>query len=311
MKVWKSSAEVESDWLPTVVAIGKFDGVHLGHQALISSLVDRAEEQALTPVVLTFDRNPLAILDPQRCPESLIGQIQRTELLQQLGVGALLELHFDATLAAQPADDFIQHFLVDTLQAKSVVIGEGFRFGAQGGGSVELLRARGESLGFRVKEVPAVQLSGSRISSSRIRALLSAGEVAEAATLLGRNHQTRGVVEHGRKLGRTIGYPTANLSRNSEGMLPADGVYAGWLIVDGTRYPAAHSVGTNDSIGEVPRLVESHVIGRSDLDLYDRVATVEYLQKIRGWAKFPSLDALVQQIAEDVESARLILKNYE
>lgn len=311
MKIWRGASEVDADWLPTVVAIGKFDGVHHGHRALLSELVDCAEEQGLTPVVLTFDRNPLALLAPDRNPESLIGPRQRMSLLESLGVAAVLELEFNSALAELSAEHFIERYLVNALQAKTVVVGEGFRFGAQGRGSVELLRSQGASLGFRVREVPAIALSGATVSSSRIRGLLTAGDVATAAGLLGRNHQTTGVVEHGRKLGRTIGFPTANISRNAEGMLPADGVYAGWLWVGGTRYPAAHSVGTNDSVGEVPRLVESHVIGRTDLDLYDQLATVEYLEQIRGWAKFESMDALVRQIGADVESARLTLHQYE
>lgn len=294
-----------------MVAIGKFDGVHLGHRALLQELTDAADNAALTPIVLTFDKNPLAVIDPANCPAPLIGPRQRANLLAAEGVAAMLELTFDAQLASLDGAEFVNRYLVEVLEAKTVVIGEGFRFGARGGGDVHLLRSLGAQAGFTVREVPAVEIAGVRVSSSRIRDLLAQGQVSAAAVLLGRNHQTTGLVEHGRKLGRTIGFPTANLARDSEGMLPADGVYAGWLIVDGVRYPAAHSVGTNDSVGEVPRLVESHVIGRSDLDLYDRVATVEYLAKIRGWSKFDSMDALVQQIAADVESARLILEQSE
>lgn len=294
-----------------MVAIGKFDGVHLGHRALLQELTDAADNAALTPIVLTFDKNPLAVIDPANCPAPLIGPRQRANLLAAEGVAAMLELTFDAQLASLDGAEFVDRYLVEVLEAKTVVIGEGFRFGARGGGDVQLLRSLGAQVGFTVREVPAVEIAGVRVSSSRIRDLLAQGQVSAAAVLLGRNHQTTGLVEHGRKLGRTIGFPTANLARDSEGMLPADGVYAGWLIVDGVRYPAAHSVGTNDSVGEVPRLVESHVIGRSDLDLYDRVATVEYLAKIRGWSKFDSMDALVQQIAADVESARLILEQFE
>lgn len=311
MKLWKAPDDVEAEWLPTVVAIGKFDGMHLGHQALMRELVDSADDQSLTPMVLTFDRNPLAVIAPERCPTSILGSNQRAELLAEYGAAATLELHFDRHLAELSAEEFIQKILHDALDARTVVVGDGFRFGAGGLGDVELLRSQGSAKGFRVRVVPAVEFDGARVSSSRIRELLTAGDVAAAAKLLGRNHQTTGLVEHGRKLGRTIGFPTANLARNSEGMLPADGVYAGWLTVDGNRYPAAHSVGTNDSVGEVPRLVESHVIGRTDLDLYDRVATVEYLDRVRGWDKFDSMEALVRQIAADVESARLIIQNYQ
>ena len=131
--------------------------------------------------------------------------------------------------------------------------------------------------------------------------------VSAAALLLGRNHVVRGEVEHGRKLGRTLGFPTANLSRDSEGLLPADGIYAGYLTAEGVRYPAAHSVGTNDSVGEVPRLLESHVIGRDDLDLYGQIVECEFVDQVRGWQKFDSLEALVEQIGNDVAQASKIL----
>ena len=307
MKLWHRTDEIVDDWLPTVVAIGKFDGVHLGHQALLSELVDAADEQGLTPVVLTFDRNPLQTLRPEICPPALTGAQQRMELLEQHGVAAVFQLAFDSELAALPAIEFVEQYLAQALQARTVVIGEGFRFGAGGQGSVDLLRELAPKFGFRVREVPSVSLAGVRVSSSEVRRLLELGEVAAASVLLGRNHQTVGQVEHGRKLGRTIGFPTANLSRAAEGMLPGDGVYAGWLWVDGIRLPAAHSVGTNDSVGEVPRLVESHVIGRDDLDLYGKTVKVEYVAKVRGWSKFDSMEALVHQIGADVTRASELL----
>jgi len=307
VKVWKSASAVDQGSLPSAVAIGKFDGVHLGHQALIAELVSAAEVGGLTPVVLTFDRNPLAILSPETCPTPLIGQMQKAELLDSAGVQALLELEFTAELANLEAESFAIEYLVKALHSRIVLVGEGFRFGARGAGNVAMLRDLGKINGFEVREVAAVEFGGQRVSSSRIRALLQEGDVQLAASLLGHNHRTAGLVQHGRKLGRTIGFPTANLDRNSEGMLPGDGVYAGWLWVDGQRFPAAHSVGTNDSVGEVPRLVESHVIGRNDLDLYGRQVEVEYLQRVRGWSKFDSMDALVRQIADDVVQAEKIL----
>jgi riboflavin kinase/FMN adenylyltransferase len=144
-----------------------------------------------------------------------------------------------------------------------------------------------------------------------IRELIQTGKVSAASLLLGRDHEIVGTIEHGRKLGRTIGFPTANFSRSSIGLLPQDGVYAGWLIADGVRYPAAHSVGTNDSVGEVPRLIESHVIGRDDLDLYDKQCTALIHAQIRPWAKFDSLDALIAQINDDVLAAREILESID
>ena len=203
-------------------------------------------------------------------------------------------------------EEFVLSYLVP-LRARYVMVGQGFRFGKGGQGDISDLRSLGQKHGFRAKEVENVMLGDQKISSTRIRQLLDLGLVAEAAVMLGRNHVTTGVVEHGRKLGRTIGFPTANISRDAEGYLPADGVYAGYLIADGTRYPAALSVGTNDSVAEVPRLLESHVIGRDDLDLYDKVVSNEYVAKVRGWAKFESMDALVEQIAKDVSVAAEIL----
>lgn len=161
--------------------------------------------------------------------------------------------------------------------------------------------------GFRVKEVANVEISGRKISSTDLREILDAGKVEVASLLLGRNHQVTGIVEHGRKLGRTLGFPTANISRDAEGYLPGDGIYAGYLYAGGVRYPAAHSVGTNDTVGEVPKILESHVIGRTDLDLYDLEVTCEFVAHVRGWAKFASLEELIAQIAVDVKRTSEIL----
>jgi riboflavin kinase/FMN adenylyltransferase len=162
--------------------------------------------------------------------------------------------------------------------------------------------------GFTAIEVPNEIVDGIKISTTVIRDLLDQGKVSQANALLGRNHATQGVVEHGRKIGRTLGYPTANIARDAEGYLPADGVYAGYLTADGVRYQAAHSVGTNDSVEAVPRLLESHVIGRDDLDLYDKQVICEYVAQVRGWAKFNSVDELKLQIAQDVANAKQLLE---
>jgi riboflavin kinase / FMN adenylyltransferase len=300
-------AELPLDFADTAVAIGKFDGIHLGHQQLFHELVELSEDAGLAATVFTFDRHPRTLFDPAGAPKPLIGPIQKAALLEAVGIDLVLTAKFDEELAALTPDEFVARYLVP-LRARIVLVGEGFRFGVGGSGSIEDLRRIGAASGFLAKEVKNVMLGDSKISSTRIRALLDSGEVSQAAVLLGRNHETTGVVEHGRKLGRTIGFPTANISRSAEGYLPADGVYAGYLISDGVRYPAAHSVGTNDSVAEVPRLLESHVIGRDDLDLYDKVVTCEYLAKVRGWAKFDSLELLVEQIAKDVAVAASLLE---
>ena len=294
------------DFADTAVAIGKFDGIHLGHQQLIHELVELSEEAGLAAAILTFDRHPRSVLNPSSTPAPLIGPVQKAELLEEAGVDVVLTATFDQDMANLTPEEFVLSYLVP-LRARYVMVGQGFRFGKGGQGDISDLRSLGQKHGFRAKEVENVMLGDQKISSTRIRQLLDLGLVAEAAVMLGRNHVTTGVVEHGRKLGRTIGFPTANISRAAEGYLPADGVYAGYLIADGTRYPAALSVGTNDSVAEVPRLLESHVIGRDDLDLYDKVVSNEYVAKVRGWAKFESMDALVEQIAKDVSVAAEIL----
>jgi riboflavin kinase/FMN adenylyltransferase len=298
--------ELPDGFADTALAIGKFDGVHLGHQQLIHELVSQSEEHALAPVVVTFDRHPNHVLSPENVPLPIIGRTQKAKLIAELGVEAMRTLEFDEELAHLTPEEFLLRHIVP-LRAKLVLVGEGFRFGHKGSGSVETLSELGRRYGFRAQQVSHVMLEGQKISSTATRELISEGNVLAASILLGRNHQTEGVVEHGRKLGRKLGYPTANLSRDSEGLLPADGVYAGYLYADGVRYEAAHSVGTNDSIEAVPRLLESHVIGRDDLDLYGKTVICEYVDQVRPWAKFDSVDELTEQISRDVAGAKKIL----
>ena len=297
--------ELPDGFADTALAIGKFDGVHLGHQQLIHELVSQSEEHALAPVVVTFDRHPNHVLSPENVPLPIIGPTQKAKLIADLGVEALRTLEFDEELAHLTPEEFVVRHIVP-LRARLVLVGEGFRFGHKGSGSVETLGELGGKYGFRAQQVSHVMLEGQKISSTATRQLISEGKVLAASILLGRNHQTEGVVEHGRKLGRKLGYPTANLSRDSEGLLPADGVYAGYLYADGVRYEAAHSVGTNDSIEAVPRLLESHVIGRDDLDLYGKTVICEYVDQVRPWAKFGSVDELTEQISRDVAGAKKI-----
>ena len=307
MLSWTKLTEVPKDFASTAVTIGKFDGIHLGHQALLSKVVELAEEHLLASVVLTFDRHPDALLNPAMCKLPLIGPVQKQELLAKHGVDATLTLEFDQALASMEPHDFVEQILVDSLQAKAVVVGEGFRFGAKGSGNVNTLRDLGQKFGFRVVELPQVTISGEVVSTTKIRNLLDEGKVVAAAFLLGREHTTRGVIEHGLKIGRTIGFPTANMSRDCEGYLPLDGVYAGWLYADGVKYPAAHSVGINETFQAVPRLVESFVLDQKDLDLYGKIVTLEYTEFIRPAAKFNGVEALVEEINRDIAKIRTAL----
>ena len=293
---------------PTAVTIGKFDGIHRGHQALIAALRSAAAEHDLKTVLVTFDRHPDALLNPANLKWPLIGPTQKESLISAAGLDALLTLTFDDALAQQSAQDFVQETLVDALGAKIVIVGEDFRFGAGGAGDVALLHELGQQLGFEVRVIASATVDGLKVSTSAIRELLDQGDVAKAGKLLGRVHTTVGVVEHGLKIGRTIGFPTANMSREAEGYLPLDGVYAGWLIANGEKYPAAHSVGINETFQAVPRLVESHVIDRKDLDLYDKVVTLEYIDFVRPSAKFDGVDSLVVEINRDLDKIRHILE---
>ena len=301
-----SNTVVPEDFAETAVAIGKFDAIHLGHQQLFHELIHFSEEAGLAAAVLTFDRHPDAFLKPGTEPDAIIGPIQKARILEVIGADALITLRFDQELANLTPEQFVLNHLIP-MKAKLVLVGQGFRFGHKGSGSIVELRELGQRYGFTAKEIPTVVFGELPVSSTEIRKAITAGNIKVANIMLGRNHQTEGLVEHGRKIGRQIGFPTANLARNSEGLLPVDGVYAGWLHADGIRYPAAHSVGTNDSIASVPRLLESHVIGRDDLDLYDKIVTCEYIEQVRPWAKYESMEKLIEQISSDVEACKRVL----
>lgn len=299
---------LESDLGPVAVTIGKFDGIHLGHQALLAETLALAEEHMLVPAVITFDRHPGSVLNPAGEVAPLIGPTQKNELLAEAGIEVVLTLPFDEALAKLSPKQFVEEILVKGLSVKAVVVGSDFRFGAGQSGDIETLRELGAELGFVVKVVDSVEVDGKRVSTTLIRELLSQGQVKEAAKLLGRFHATRGEVEHGLKIGRELGFPTANISRQAEGLLPRDGVYAGWLYdASGERYPAALSIGTNETITEVPRLLEVHVLDRKDLDLYFQVVNIEYVDYIRPALKFAGVEELIVSINADLEKIRVIL----
>lgn len=309
MRVFDDLAGVPAGFGPSAVSIGKFDGVHVGHRAVIGRLRDIAAAEGLASVAVTFDRNPLALLAPDKCPEQLVSTRQKLELLATTGLDATLLLHFDRTLAQVPAEEFVERILVGALQAKAVLVGADFRYGARGTGDVALLAELGERHGFTVEVVGDVRPDGERrVSSTWVRELLDAGEVRRATELLGGHTPTvSGVVVHGAARGRELGFPTANLSPESEGLIPGDGVYAGWLTDAGVRYPAAISVGNNPTFEGVPKKqVEAYVLDR-ELDLYDHLVDVEFVERIRGMVAFTSIPALIETIRDDVERSRTIL----
>ncbi len=323
MIVFRDPAEVPAGFGPSVVAIGKFDGVHAGHRAVLErAKVDAASDAKV--VAVTFDRNPLSLLRPELCPEDLIGVSQKLQLLAGTGIDATLMLRFDEALASLEPRVFVERILVDALGARTVLVGTDFRFGRGGAGNPELLQELGRELGFRVDVIDDVRSleSDRRVSSTWIRELLSRGDVEAAARLLGRPHAVWGEVVHGAKRGRELGFPTANLSSDLEGFIPADGVYAGWLVDEGsadaaqplaaarrtTRYPAAISVGSNPTFDDVTsRQVEAYVLDETDLDLYGRLVEVQFTMRVRGMIAFEGIDALIEQMSDDVVRVRTLL----
>ena len=312
MKVYTSLTQLPPDFGPSAVTIGKFDGVHVGHHRMIDRMLIEAREASLVPTVLTFDRNPLSILAPGSCPPALISNDQKLELLARCGLAATVMLAFDRAFSEQPPEDFVRKVLFGALNAKLVYVGPDFRFGKGGKGDMALLEELGRVDGVEVRHIEAVEQDGRRVSSTWVRELLAEGRVREAGQVLGRAPSVRGIVVRGARRGRMLGFPTANLTPEAEGLVPADGVYAAWATVDGDRYPAAVSIGNNPTFDGVPaRQVEAHILAPDfseiDIDLYGRTIALEFVDRIRGMEKFDGIDALVARIATDVDDVRRIL----
>jgi riboflavin kinase/FMN adenylyltransferase len=308
MKFYPSLDAVPEDFGPSAVTIGKFDGVHAGHRSVIARLRQESAAAGLVSTVLTFDRHPLALLSPEKCPESLTSNDQKREVLETTGIDALVMIEFTREFSLEEPDAFVTEVLVATLHAKLVFVGPDFRFGHRGLGTVELLERLGRVHGFEVRMIEAVRPLGDRvISSTWIRDLLSEGRVAEAATLLERPATVRGIVVPGERRGRELGYPTANLARAVEGFVPADGVYAAYATVDGRRMPAAVSIGNNPTFVGVPdKQIEAHLLDQ-DLDLYGKTVEIAFVEYIRGMEKFASVGELVTQMTRDEERVRHLL----
>jgi riboflavin kinase/FMN adenylyltransferase len=301
------------------VTIGNFDGVHRGHHAVLQQVVDHARAAGLRSVAVTFDPHPLAVLYPDRAPQPLSTTAHKLELLADAGLDAVLVMPFTHELAQWSPRRFVQEALVDSLHAKQVVVGSDTRFGHRNSGDVETLRELGAELGFTVHVVADLGRQGEerRWSSTWIRELIAAGDVAAAAEVLGRPHRVTGQVVHGDHRGREMGFPTANLAPDAVGAVPADGVYAGWLVRPDAvgepgapvqRLPAAVSVGTNPTFeGRRDRRVEAYVLDRTDLDLYGEVVAIEFVERLRPTVRFDGMAALIEQMSLDVTHCREVL----
>ncbi|MFB7476627.1 bifunctional riboflavin kinase/FAD synthetase [Kitasatospora sp. NPDC056184] len=308
MQRWRGLEEIPDDWGRSVVTIGSFDGVHRGHQLIINRVVERARERGVRSVVVTFDPHPSEVVRPGSHPPLLAPQPRRAELIEELGVDAVLVLPFTTEFSKESPEEFFRQVLVDALHACLVVEGPNFRFGHRAAGDVALLAELGRAADCGV-EVVDLQVRGAAgdgepFSSTLTRRLVGSGDVAGAAEVLGRPHRVEGVVVRGAQRGRELGYPTANVETVPHSAVPADGVYAGWLTADGERMPAAISVGTNPTFDGTARTVEAYAIDRVGLDLYGLHVAVDFLVYLRGMEKFDSIEALLDRMADDVKRAR-------
>ena len=285
-----------------VVVIGVFDGVHKGHQQLLNRAKEIADGRPI--VVLTFDPHPTTVFAPDKAPTMLTTLADRVELLKIHNADQVAVMKFNEKFAAMSPEDFVSTVLVNQLHASTVIVGKNFTYGHKAAGNVESLIKAGLQNNFTV-EAQELKADTEVISSSRIRALVIEGKVEEARELLSRPHRLDGVVVHGEKRGREIGYPTANLGNIDGQTIPADGVYAGWLTVGINFWPAAISIGTNPTFeGERGRQVEAYALDQEGLELYDKSASIEFGWYLRPTLKFDGLDELLVQMKLDCDKAR-------
>jgi riboflavin kinase/FMN adenylyltransferase len=283
-----------------VLAIGIFDGVHAGHQQIIATAKHIGEV-----TVITFDPHPTSVIAPERTPTQLISLKDRITLLKKAGATSVEVIKFDKDFSVLTPDQFIENILIGRFAAEHVVVGENFNFGFKAQGTPKYLSEVGPKYGFGVSIVKLQEDKGSAISSSRIRNLIIDGQVELANELLTRNFYLKGIVVHGEKRGREIGYPTANIGLTNLATIPADGVYAGWLSVGSERWPAAISIGTNPTFpGARGRQVEAYALDKTDLELYDLEATIEFGFRLRDTLKFDGLEPLLEQMKKDCDQAR-------
>ena len=300
----------------TVVTIGAYDGVHRGHRALLARVRTMADELGAAAAVVTFDRHPATVVRPESAPKLLTDLPQKLELLSASGLDYAYVVHFDEAQAHETPEDFVRRLLVDCLAARAVVVGHDFHFGHQRRGNVPLLQQMGAEFGFDVLGISLVgdgDGAGEPVSSTRVRLLLSTGDVAGGAALLGRPHEVRGTVVKGDRRGRELGYPTANVVVPADILLPADGIYAGWYVrPGGAVHPAAISLGRRPTFhpDADTSVLEAYLLD-FDGDLYGEEAAVRFVVRLRGEERFDSVDALLAQMADDIDATRAALAGLE
>jgi len=291
---------------PSVVAIGFFDGVHRGHQTIIRRAVRAGQASGVRSAVVTFDRHPMEVVNPGSQPKLLMTLARRAGTLAEQGVDLVVVMPFDDDVRHLSPEGFVDHVLVDPLQAQRVVVGANFRFGHRAAGDVATLSHLGPSRGFDAEGVTLLELDGVVISSTEIRGAVEQGDVALAARMLGRPPSIDGVVVRGNQRGAGLGYPTANVQVDARLAVPARGIYAGEFTLDGDRRPCVTNVGVNPTFGGQELRVEAHLLD-FDGDLYGREVSVDFRHRIRDEEKFDSVEQLVAQIDADAAEARRLL----
>jgi riboflavin kinase / FMN adenylyltransferase len=302
MQIVRGLESFPPDSAPSAVALGAFDGIHLGHRAILGTAVTQARHDKLRALACTFDRHPMEVLQPDRAPLPITTLEERLELIAETGIDTTMVIPFTPAVAGIEAQTFVRDVLVGTLKAREIVVGFNHRFGRGARGDAKLLEALAATLGFRAHIVPALLVDGVAVSSSEIRAALQRGDLPDAARLLGRPYSIRGEVVRGAGRGRTLGFPTANVKTDRPLGLPV-GVYVCRLTVGGRQHQAVVNVGFRPTFGETELAVEAHVLDFTG-DLYDERVTLIFVRRLREERKFPSVDALREQIALDVAAAR-------
>ncbi|WP_029089911.1 bifunctional riboflavin kinase/FAD synthetase [Brevibacterium album] len=310
MDIFASPEDIPADYGSAAVGIGNFDGVHRGHRVVLSRLAEVAEQRGLKSIAVTFDPHPRAVHRPEAAVEQICSLSQRLALIGGLGIDATVVQQYSLEWADQSAERFVLDYLVRGLRAAVLVVGSDVRFGRDNSGDLATLMRLGAEHGFEVVVIDEVGV-GARYSSTSIRRRIEAGDVRGAAEELGYNHALMGEVVHGEKRGREMGFPTANLDIGADGLVPADGVYAGWMTFParGLRLPTAISVGTNPTFHGHVRTVEGHAIDVEfgDLDVYGETMEVEFVDRIRGQVAFRGMEPLIAQMHADVDRARAVL----
>jgi riboflavin kinase/FMN adenylyltransferase len=308
MQLITDLSKIPEKFTNTVITLGNFDGLHLGHQQLIRMVIERARELKALSMVVTFRPHPLKILAPEKCPALISIYEEKIRLFEKLGLDVLVKIPFTLDFSFMPPRDFVKNILCDLLGAKEIFVGYNYRFGKGRAGNVQRLREFGDQFGFTVREIEQISLNGEVISSTEIRNILKNGEVEHAARLLGRHYAITGIVVKGDGRGKVIGFPTANIAPKHS-IIPANGVYAVRIAARDTCYDGVANIGLRPTFDKKDLTIEVHIFDFHE-DLYGEEVTVCFIHKIREEKKFAHAEALIQQIQSDIGTAKQYLADH-